>query len=163
MPDLKLIKTKDIAKVPIKSNQLIFTDDGSMYFDYNSVLRLHNSGGAQLGDFIAGKEYIKNDMCIYRGVMYRALMNILDYTFIPEHWQLLSVQGGDTSQLHGDNILYDNSETALKATTLQQAIDELLSLYSASELRIADLEENVAGLKEVALTSENTEIELDTF
>lgn len=130
MADLKLIKTKDINKVPHKANQLIFTDDGSMYFDYSNTIRLHNSGGAHLEDFIAGKEYLKYDMCVYRGLVYRAKVDCIDYTFVNEHWQLITLGGGGSETGEADSVNYDGSSSGLSATTVQQAIDQLAEIVN---------------------------------
>lgn len=170
MADLKLIKTKDISKVPCKANQLIFVDDGSMYFDYSSTLRLHNSGGAHLENFRAGREYIKYDLCVYQGILYRAIVDCCDSTFKKSHWQML-VSGSGEGAVSGDasNIGYESDSSGLLATTVQQAIDELVELNenAVSQAQQAfqlatDSKAAITELQEVALT-DSTIFELDTF
>lgn len=146
MADLKLIKTKDISRVPRKPNQLIFVDDGSMYFDYSSTVRLHNSGGAHLEDFKAGKEYLKYDMCVYRGLVYRALVDCIDYTFVESHWQLLTLSGGGSGSNQSTDIQYDSTASGLPATTVQQAIDQLAALVSASSENVTAMSVTITEL-----------------
>ena len=165
MADLKLIRTTDISKVAIKANQLIFTDDGSMYFDYSNTLRLHNAGGAHIDNFVAGREYIKNDTCVYKGLLYRALDNFIDYTFIRSHWELLVKEGGESSDSSSD-IGYDNTKSGLDADTVQAAIDEIVLKHSEDiadiRRRQDDFENKLNTLNSTVLT-ESTVFELDTF
>lgn len=153
MADLKLIKTSDISKVAIKANQLIFVDDGSMYFDFSNTLRLHNSGGAHLENFIAGKEYLKYDMCVYRGLVYRATQDCQDATFIKSHWQLLSSGGSGEGASDSSNVAYDSTETGLSATNVQQAIDELVILHNV----------NVKSINDLSKQQQLTEIEIENL
>lgn len=153
MSDLILTKTDDISKVPFKLNQLIFVDDGSMYFDFGPTKadRLHNSGGAKLENFIAGKEYLKNDMCVHQGLMYRALHNFTDYTWVASHWQMLSTSSGEGGgPTDSSNVYYDGSESGISATTVQEAIDALSSEFNKNDAecdeQIALLQQNVSNI-----------------
>lgn len=130
MADLKFVKTRDISKVKIQSNQLIFTDDGSMYFDYSDSRRLHNSGGATLSDYIPDTQYYANDMVAYNGIMYRALVNNRDNKFVVTHWQKLADIGDEPSTIKATQVEYEPGSTGLEATTLQAAIDEMMFKYN---------------------------------
>ena len=131
MADLRFVKTKDIKKVAISANQLIFTDDGSMYFDYSSTLRLHNSGGATLVDYIPGNQYYTNDMVVYNGTMYRAISDNRDSDFVVSNWQVIANIGEGPQTIKATQVEYDNTKSGLPAKTLQAAIDELLEMIKS--------------------------------
>lgn len=181
MADLKLVKTRDISKVQPKANQLIMVVDGEngfdIYFDYSNTLRLHNSEGARLGNFVAGKSYIKNDICVYNSMIYRAVVDLKDVTFVNSHWQLLSGSSGGASGSNSSyDISYDGSYSGLEAITLQEAIDKLVLMHNEAieEITITNnkldqLTENVINigntvtdLEAKALTSD-TQFVLDSF
>lgn len=128
MPDLKIVKTTDVNKVPIVANQLIFEDDGSFYFDYSSTLRLRNSGsGAQLHDFVSGRAYEKDDMILHEGRIYRCLITATLTEFRACDWEFICTCG-EKWPVTAQEVTYDDSVTELDASTVQQAIQSISSL-----------------------------------
>lgn len=135
MPDMRLIKTKDIRNVPIKANQLIFSTDGSMWFDYDDKTRLCNAGeGSQLVDYKNDILYRKDSMVFYNNFIYRALVTCKDSSWVPSHWEALASVDPEALKVVADQVEFVPSEdSGLESTSVASAIDELADKIKAIE------------------------------
>lgn len=132
MPDIKIVKTNDINKVPREANQLIFCRDTSFYFDYSDDLRLRNVGsGSTLNDFVPNQHYEKNDFILYEGKLWRfALPDGYPSEFRYCDWEYICTCGQDDYPIKAIEVTYDNSASSISATTVQQALDVVVQLIN---------------------------------
>lgn len=142
MLDMKIIKTSDINKVPIKSGQLIFCKDSSFYFDYDNHTRLKNAGiGTQLANFRPDTLYDKDDIVAVEGYIFRCKEKFTSgCCFDADNWEKIGF-GKDSETSIGSAVFvdYDNAFSPLEATNVQAAIDEVCDKVSNLELRIGEI------------------------
>lgn len=142
MADVRILKTDNINKVPIKANQLIFCKNSSFYFDYDDHTRLRNVGvGTQLADFKPNTVYDKDDIVIYDGFIYRCKEPFTSLLcFDMKNWEKIGF-GLDTPTEIGPAALisYDNTSSELTAADVQAAIDEIWFSILSVELYIGEI------------------------
>ena len=132
---MRLIKTKDIRNVPIKANQLIFSTDGSMWFDYDDKTRLCNAGeGSQLVDYKNDVLYRKDSMVFYNNFIYRALVTCKDNTWVPSHWEALASVNPEALKVVADQVEFTpTGDSGLESTSVASALEELADKIKAIE------------------------------